>query len=103
MQPNGCMLAPQDNGQECMASEKEVHMNNRFLASASVPAVVIAAALLAPAPVAGQSASSPATAAVGAGIWTVPRTADGQPDLQGVWDYRTITPLERPRSAASKA
>ena len=78
-------------------------MNNRVLASASVPAVAIAAALLAPAPVAGQSASSPATATVGAGIWTVPRTADGQPDLQGVWDYRTITPLERPRSAASKA
>jgi hypothetical protein len=103
MQPNGCMRAPQDDGQKFMANEKEVHMNNRFLASASVPAVVIATALLVPAPVAGQSASSPATATVGAGIWTVPRTADGQPDLQGVWDYRTITPLERPRSVGSKA
>ena len=27
---------------------------------------------------------------------TVPRTAWGQPDLQGVWDFRTITPLQRP-------
>ena len=26
-----------------------------------------------------------------------PRLADGTPDLQGVWDFRTITPLERPR------
>ncbi|MGW8368927.1 MAG: hypothetical protein ACWGPN_09640 [Gammaproteobacteria bacterium] len=26
-----------------------------------------------------------------------PRTPWGAPDLQGVWDYRTITPMERPR------
>jgi hypothetical protein len=29
--------------------------------------------------------------------WEVPRMADGQPDLQGVWDFRSLTPLERPR------
>ncbi|MBG99858.1 MAG: hypothetical protein CMN58_05880 [Solibacterales bacterium] len=28
--------------------------------------------------------------------WSVPRTAWGNPDLQGVWDFRTITPMERP-------
>ncbi len=27
--------------------------------------------------------------------YVVPRTSWGHPDLQGVWDYRTITPLER--------
>jgi hypothetical protein len=27
----------------------------------------------------------------------VPRTPWGHPDLQGTWDYRTITPLERPQ------
>ena len=25
----------------------------------------------------------------------MPRTVDGQPDLQGVWNFSTITPLER--------
>ena len=29
-------------------------------------------------------------------VAAVARTAWGDPDLQGVWDYRTITPLERP-------
>jgi hypothetical protein len=28
--------------------------------------------------------------------WTTPLTAWGDPDLQGIWDYRTLTPLERP-------
>ena len=28
--------------------------------------------------------------------WTTPRTPDGQPDLQGVWGNKTITPIERP-------
>ena len=31
-----------------------------------------------------------------AGQTAVPRMPDGRPDLQGVWDYSTITPLERP-------
>jgi hypothetical protein len=29
-------------------------------------------------------------------------TAWGDPDLQGVWDFRTITPLQRPEELASK-
>jgi hypothetical protein len=33
----------------------------------------------------------------------VPRMADGKPDLQGVWDFRTITPLQRPTELAGKA
>ena len=33
---------------------------------------------------------------------TVPRTAWGQPDLGGIWDFRTITPMERPEAQAGK-
>ena len=31
-----------------------------------------------------------------------PRLPDGQYDLEGVWDFSTITPLERPNSLANK-
>jgi len=37
------------------------------------------------------------------GKWAAPRTADGHPDLQGVWNFSTITPLERPAEFADKA
>jgi hypothetical protein len=36
-------------------------------------------------------------------IWTAPRTVDGQPDLQGVWDNNNATPLERPKELAGRA
>jgi hypothetical protein len=31
-----------------------------------------------------------------------PRTRDGRPDLQGIWSYATLTPLERPAEFAGK-
>ena len=30
------------------------------------------------------------------------RTADGHPDISGVWDFRTVTPLERPEDLADQ-
>ena len=37
-----------------------------------------------------------------AGDWQTPRTIDGHPDLQGVWENNTITPVERPDVLAGK-
>jgi hypothetical protein len=43
-----------------------------------------------------KPATKPATPAV-------VRGPDGKPDLQGFWDFRTLTPLERPANQANKA
>ncbi len=56
-------------------------------------------------PVAGQvpNATAQAKKRTAATMpWKGLRTADGQPDLQGVWDFRTITPLERPKALGNK-
>ena len=36
------------------------------------------------------------------GDWQLPRTIDGHPDLQGVWENNTITPVERPEVFGDK-
>jgi len=54
------------------------------------------------APLAG-SAQTAASAAPAAEPYTVPRTSWGDPNLEGVWDYRTITPLERRQELGDRA
>jgi len=34
---------------------------------------------------------------------SVPPTPWGHPNLQGVWDFRTVTPIERPADQADKS
>ncbi len=46
---------------------------------------------------------APDAASASAAVGTpVPRTPWGHPDLQGTWDYRTITPLERAREIGTR-
>jgi hypothetical protein len=64
-------------------------MDRRPLASACAAAVVVWLALWGAPPAAAQNNNAP-------------RTPWGKPDLTGVWDFRTITPLERPANQADK-
>ena len=63
-------------------------MSHRSLTSVGVLALVCGIVAFAPATVAGQGA--------------MPRTPDGQPDLRGVWNFSTATPMERPEELAEK-
>ena len=56
-------------------------------------ALVLAALWLAPVPVAGQPTTTDTPAV---------RTPWGDPDLQGIWSYATITPLQRPGELAGR-
>jgi hypothetical protein len=63
-------------------------MSHRVFATVSGAVVLIACVSFAAPPGAAQA--------------RVPRTPWGKPDLQGIWDFRTITPLERPEKLADR-
>jgi hypothetical protein len=71
-----------------------------------VLASAIAIVSLAPVPVGTQARNTAKTTAAAAGKpatpWAPPRTAWGDPDLQGVWNFATLTPLERPTKLTGK-
>jgi hypothetical protein len=69
------------------------------LASSMTALSLTPATVMAQAPPATSQAGPPAKSSVRK---HPPRMADGRPDLQGVWDFRTLTPLERPLDLAEK-
>src|SRR5256712_2508335 len=63
---------------------------------------VVTIVALAIVPVAGQAPSTGSARAT-ATAPASPRTPWGHPDLQGIWTFKTITPLERPAKFAKQA
>ena len=76
-------------------------MTRWFLAPGSA-VLMIAAALLARAPAIGQTPAATPKTTPAKRAWTPPRTPWGEPDLRGIWDFATITPMERPKEMAGK-
>ena len=77
-------------------------MTYRYSRFACVVIVVSGMVALAPADAAAQS-TPPAKARPAARTWTPAKTPWGEPDLQGVYSNKTITPFERPAEFAGKA
>jgi hypothetical protein len=67
---------------------EEIIVKKRYLLSATV-AVAVAGSL--------ALTAVDSTQAQSGGDYTAPRTEWGQPDLRGVWNFSSNTPLERPR------
>src|SRR5438067_4887689 len=71
-------------------------MRYRYVVTTSVlAAVIVAGAWLMRKPVAGSAATADGTSAV-------PRTPWGAPDLSGIWNGKSMTPLERPAKFANR-
>ena len=71
-----------------------------LMAMGALAVAVIAAWVL---PAGAQAPGAPAAPKPDAGRkWTLPHTRWGHPDLQGIWNNGTTTPLERPKDLADR-
>jgi hypothetical protein len=73
-------------------------MTHRGWISGGTLAIVLAATAV---PAIGQSGAATAKPPA-AKTYTAPRTSWGHPDLQGIWNNGTTTPLERPKDLAGR-
>jgi hypothetical protein len=73
----------------------------RYLVPICVAALV-ATLPLTEASLAGQQRSAAAKTSTVRKAWAPPKTSWGEPDLQGIWSYATVTPLERPAAQADR-
>src|SRR3954464_9068929 len=89
---------------DAISSERINLMNRRSLmwSTGAVAAAAIVLTLRMPVRAEDRKAASVAPNAATAGKFVAPRTPWGDPDLAGVWDYRTITPLERPQNMGDR-
>jgi hypothetical protein len=71
-------------------------VRHRILATVGVLAIAIAVASLALVPIAGQAQGQARS------NYKPPLTPWGDPDMQGLWDTRTVTPMERPTVFGSR-
>lgn len=75
----------------------------RYHRFSTAVATATAVAALAAVTAHGQAAAANPKPSTAAKKSAVPRTPWGHPSLDGVWDFRTVTPLERPAEFAGKA
>jgi hypothetical protein len=71
-------------------------LSRQLLFIASIAATTVCAAT-------GQAAESVIPASTKASKYVVPKTEFGQPDLRGVWNFSSDTPLERPAQYKDRA
>src|SRR5437867_477269 len=83
-----CFETCADYNRQLQPYIRRLQMNHRVLASLVV--VVLLIAVVDESPLPGQKKCTPA------------HTPDGHPDLQRIWGFATITPLERPSELAGK-
>jgi hypothetical protein len=79
-------------------------MKRPFIVQISLLTLVCAVLSFTSARVLGQAAAGgpKAADAKASSSWKATKTAWGDPDIQGIWSYATLTPLERPAALAGR-
>src|SRR2546427_7735420 len=82
-----------------VATGRRLKMHHRSVALACGAAILVPYVLSHTMSASGQTADKPydwKTSVASYKVGKVPRTRDGKPDLQGLWSFSILTPLQRP-------